>query len=88
MSPKLETVTLKTGLLTYALVGVVWSMFVSAQRANAGLDPINGVFLARGVLRMLVWPSDVAISSGVSIAAILMAFLSVVAIAVAVRRRT
>lgn len=88
MSPTLKTVILKTGLLMYALVGVVWSMFVSAQRANAGLDPIDGVFFARGALRMLVWPSDIAINSGVSVAANLMVFLAVVAIAVAVRRRT
>jgi len=80
--------TSKMAVLVYALVGVVWSTLVSAQRANAGLDPVNGVFYARGVLRALVWPSDVAIASRVSVAAILVAFLTVVAIVVVVRTRT
>lgn len=46
--------------LGYTIAGVAWSLLVSFQRGSAGLDPIDGAFAIRGLLRAIVWPFDLA----------------------------
>ena len=77
----------KLALALYVIVGLGWSGVISTQRAAAGWDPLDGVFLVRAVLRALSWPVDAAVVTGLPVVGIAGAFVLAVALLSAVAPR-
>lgn len=80
--------------LGYLVAGAAWSSVVSLQRGLGGLDPVNGAFAMRGLLRALTWPFDVARTFGLPWSegavglVLLVCLLAVLAARFSVGRRT